>query len=178
MSEEKCELDQVLITWFKPNKPKCFMKSWDCKTSVTIKKVGIAFRNDTQFKLQYVVKNVQQTRMQLVPMWMNLQNPSGFKESEECIVMCCSNAVSTHRCKLLVIGKSPERNACTGSDEDESSEENEEDVETESLLTGRSNSGVHLDNPLPSTSRQVEAFPVLGCHSSDKDDNPDSPSAV
>ncbi|XP_042206656.1 tigger transposable element-derived protein 2-like [Homarus americanus] len=132
------------------------------------------------------------------------ESPSGFKASKNRVtVMCCSNAVSTHRCKLLVIGKSPERNACTGSDEDESSEENEEDVRdrisidrlialTTELLAGLEQRSFKiarkqeeatavstLDNPLPSTSRQVEAVPVAeDVTVSDKDDNPDSPSAV
>ncbi|KAG7157951.1 hypothetical protein Hamer_G025996 [Homarus americanus] len=152
--------------------------------------------------------------------------------------MCCSNAAGTHRCKLLVIGKSPERNACTGSDEDENSEENEEDVRdrisidrlialTTELLAGleqrsfvseqeimnvfllqnklirerpkymkqqtlpdifkkiarkqeEATAVSTLDNPLPSTSRQVEAVPVAEdvVTVGDKDDNPDSPSAV
>ncbi|KAG7157208.1 Jerky protein-like 10 [Homarus americanus] len=134
--------------------------------------------------------------------------------------------------------KSPERNACTGSDEDESSEENEEDVRdrisidrlitlTTELLAGLEQRSFvseqeimnvfllqdklirerpkymkqqtlpdifkkiarkqeeatvvsTLDNPLPSTSRQVEAVPVAEdvVTVSDKDDNPDSPSAV
>ena len=34
-------------------------------------------------------------------------SPSGFKASKDRVmVMCCSNAAATHRCKLLVIGKS------------------------------------------------------------------------
>ncbi|KAG7174714.1 Jerky protein-like 11, partial [Homarus americanus] len=140
--------------------------------------------------------------------------------------------------EIVDMVKSPERNACTGSDEDESSEENEEDVRdrisidrlitlTTELLAGLeqrsfvSEQGIMnvfllqdklirerpkymkqqtlhdifkkiarkqeeatavstLDNPLPSTSRQVEAVPVAEdvVTVSDKDDNPDSPSAV
>ncbi|KAG7166753.1 Jerky protein-like 12 [Homarus americanus] len=140
--------------------------------------------------------------------------------------------------EIVDMVKSPERNACTGSDEDESSEENEEDVRdrisidrlitlTTELLAGLEQRSfvseqeimnvfllqdklirerpkymkqqiLHdtfkkiarkqeeatavstLDNPLPSTSRQVEAVPVAEdvVTVSDKDDNPDSPSAV
>lgn len=37
----------------------------------------------------------------------NAESPSGFKASKDRVtVMCCSNAAGTHRCKLLVIGKS------------------------------------------------------------------------
>ncbi|KAG7163490.1 Jerky protein-like 7 [Homarus americanus] len=140
--------------------------------------------------------------------------------------------------EIVDMVKSPERNACTGSDEDESSEEDEEDVRdrisidrlitlTTELLAGleqrsfvseqeimnvfllqdklirerpkymkqqtlpdifkkiarkqeEATAVSTLDNPLPSTSRQVEAVPVAEdvVTVSDKDDNPDSPSAV
>ncbi|KAG7163044.1 putative Jerky protein-like 67 [Homarus americanus] len=140
--------------------------------------------------------------------------------------------------EIVDMVKSPERNACTGSDEDESSEENEEDVSkrisidrlialTTELLAGLEQRSLvseqeimtvfllqdklirerpkymkqqtlpdifkkiarkqeeatavsTLDNPLPSTSRQVEAVPVAEdvVTVSDTDDNPDSPSAV
>ncbi|KAG7164253.1 Jerky protein-like 1, partial [Homarus americanus] len=140
--------------------------------------------------------------------------------------------------EIVDMVKSPERNACTGSDEDESSEENEEDVRdrisidtlialTTELLAGleqrsfvseqeimnvfllqdklirerpkymkqqtlpdifkkiarkqeEATAVSTLDNLLPSTSRQVEAVPVAEdvVTVSDKDDNPDSPSAV
>ncbi|KAG7171893.1 putative Jerky protein-like 65 [Homarus americanus] len=139
--------------------------------------------------------------------------------------------------EIVDMVKSPERNACTGSDEDENSEENEEDVRdrisidrlitlTTELLAGLEQRSfvneqeimnvfllqdklirerpkymkqqtLHdilkkiarkqeatvvstLDNPLPSTSRQVEAVPVAEdvVTVNDKDDNPDSPSAV
>ncbi|XP_042240039.1 uncharacterized protein LOC121878113 [Homarus americanus] len=80
--------------------------------------------------------------------------------------------------EIVDMVKSPERNACTGSDEDESSEENEEDKIARKQEEARAVST--LDNPLPSTSRQVEAVPVAEdvVTVSDKDDNPDSPSAV
>ncbi|KAG7157331.1 putative Jerky protein-like 71 [Homarus americanus] len=140
--------------------------------------------------------------------------------------------------EIVDMVKSPERNACTGSDEDETSEENEEDVRerisidrlitfTTELLAGleqrsfvseqeimnvfllqdklirerpkymkqqtlpdifkkiarkqeEATAVSTLDNPLPSTSRQVEAVPVAEdvVTVSDTDDNPDSPSAV
>ncbi|KAG7154894.1 Tigger transposable element-derived protein 2-like 2, partial [Homarus americanus] len=209
MSEGKsAELDQVLITWF----------NLRVSEGVEISGFRVSKEKHLIHELLAYVKDVTNPDAKELSSRINKDVLTEWLDDDD-------NVPTVHHytdSEIVDMVKSPERNTCTGSDEDESSEENEKDVRdrisidrlitlTTELLAGleqrsfvseqeimnvfllqdkltrerpkkqeEATAVSTLDNPLPSTSRQVEAVLVAEdvVTVSDKDDNPDSPSAV